>query len=163
MTGREVRKIRAYNHSALVFGIWSTIGLSVTGSFQEIIAPIIHRTGALICSYFGFIYFWHQTLISHLLIGKLNTARMANFRSCLSVISTIIHFVAPFVIVHLDTTYPKPHVETLVWTEKEDGWPLHASCSTMEWIIFIINELYTASFYWEFKNIKINSDEVIFL
>lgn len=96
-------------------------------------------------------------------IGKLNSAKMANMRSALTVLTTLIHVVAPFLVIHLDSKYKKAHVDSLLWTENEDGWPLHASCSAMEWLVFFINEVYTASFYWEFKKIKLRSDKVIFL
>lgn len=140
----------------------SALGLSVTGSFQERNLPTAHRMGALTCSYCGFIYLWYQTIISDLLVGKLNSRKVYYLRIMLSLASTSIHVIAPILMVILDNTYPKCHEETLHWSIEEDGWHLHVCCSFMEWIVFFINVTYLASFYDEFKLIEIHEDYVTF-
>ncbi|KAK6618910.1 hypothetical protein RUM44_003291 [Polyplax serrata] len=150
------------NRKSLWWGISSAAGLSVTGSFQELHVASVHRLGALICTYCGFIYFWYQTVLSDLMIGKLNSRKMSYLRTSLSLASTMIHVVAPILVTILDTVYPRHHEETLLWSINEAGWHLHVCCSFLEWTIFFINVTYLASFYKEFKLIKINKDEITF-
>lgn len=97
------------------------------------------------------------------MVGKLNSKKISWVRTMLSLASTTIHVVAPVLVAILDTTYPKCHEDTLLWSIEEEGWHLHVCCSFLEWTIFFINVSYVASFYDEFKFIKIRKGDIVFL
>ncbi|KAK0079490.1 hypothetical protein PV325_001207 [Microctonus aethiopoides] len=148
------------NTTALAIGLLSSLGMSITGNFQETSNLIVHLIGAVICFGGGTIYIWLQAIYS-IRLNRLGCSPLiTNLRVVLSIFCTICFFVV-FITAALaakDYNGNNP----MKWLKDDGGWEMHMISSATEWLCAIAICIYILSFTYEFREIQLSYPKVMY-
>lgn len=149
-----------WNHWALIFGLTSTIGLSIIANFQETSVIVVHLIGALLCFGGGTAYFWIQAICSFYLHPLGCTLRLAHLRTALSIFCTICFFVIFITGILARLAYKGTNPRK--WYKEDGGWELHVVSTITEWLCAMAFCVYILTFTEEFRDIRISHPKVIY-
>lgn len=153
--------INKINQMSLPLGMIASITIALIGSVQEVNLRWVHFFSAMACTLSSLAYFCMQTVISYC-VNEFKGLR-AKFRLALNAISIICHLSAPGLWFDIIINYPRSQEKMLWWMSYQPGYYQYILGAFTEWIVTITNNLYVASFYTEFKKVRICKDEILFL
>lgn len=155
----EVNLSKFWNNLGLVFGILSSIGLTIVGNFQETSILFIHLIGAGMTFGFGSAYMSVQTAISYFVRNFYNkypeiniNKKMIYFKIAVSVCCCLLIIVAGISILMALVEFKGESIPC--WSESDGGFTLKLVATVTEWCLTICFLCYLFTSANEYKLIE---------
>ena len=148
------RKIHTINDISMFFGLLSSFGLMIVACFQETEVHTVHIVGAVLVFVFGVVYCYLQSYLSYASneVDGMTSKSIIIIRIALTIVATlslILMSISPYI----SKEKFKSHLK---WKVGEPGYTMHLVSAFSEWIMAVTLLLFFATFYKEFKKMKIN-------
>lgn len=147
------------NNASFLFGILSSLGMSIVANFQISSAILPHLIGAFTCFISGIIYMWSQVVLSYRMYPLYNGVKICRYRTFLASLSLICFVVCVttgFIASHeFRQKYPDA-VPPLHWKNKTDpGYDLHLISALCEWILTVTSAFFLLTYAGDFEKLRV--------
>ncbi|XP_034949080.1 DNA damage-regulated autophagy modulator protein 2 [Chelonus insularis] len=146
------------NNISLIIGIISTLGMSITGNFQETSNLVVHLIGATLCFGGGTVYIWLQAIYSYRLNPIGCSPRLTHLRLGLSAFCTVCFFVVFIGAALAAKDYNGSDPKT--WSKNDGGWEMHLLSTITEWLCACTICVYILSFTNEFREVQLSYPKI---